>query len=348
MTRVAAIDCGTNSTRLLIADVDDSGYMQDLVRDMRITRLGQGVDRSGQLSRAALERTFMVAADYRRQIQDFSVEAVRVVSTSATRDAKNRRDFVQGMQQIFGVAPEVISGEEEAALSFAGAISFLTKPTRNNFQQTSRKNVVDYRLSKSGKDGRSDQRPGESYLVVDIGGGSTEFVQGTNTVQAAISTNMGSVRLSERFGPEPWDVDKQALAVPWIHNWLNLADEAIDFSRVTTVVGVAGTVTTIAAYALGVSTYTPEVTHGARLSGQQWQQAMDFMINSPVARKAELGFMPRGRAEVIGGGTLIWREILTKLSQDNLDSVNAPTGLSVVVSEHDILDGIALSLAKSL
>lgn len=385
MTRVAAIDCGTNSTRLLVADADAQGNLTDLYRDMRITRLGQNVDRSGMLSEAALARTFAAAEEYHQKIVELGATRIRVVATSATRDARNRSDFIAGMREALGVEPEVISGEEEAALSFQGAISSLPE------------------LEVEGSVG--------DYLVVDIGGGSTEFVCGAGlgsggscqhsrdgnrgessgrnrtrdksnsqgAATAAISTNMGSVRVTERFGPEPWESDNLQTASAWIDEWLDQADAAVDFSRVGCLVGVAGTVTTIAAHALGCDSYRPDLTHGAQLSETAWQQAIDFMISTPVSKKAALGIMPPGRADVIGGGALIWRRILARIiggsfagsavassSESALAfSVQRSGGASatyspssspslvptksqipVVVSEHDILDGIAQALAN--
>lgn len=311
MTRVAAIDCGTNSTRLLVADVDAQGNMYDLVRDMKITRLGQGVDQTGVLAPDALERTFSAASDYKQVIDDLGATRLRIVATSATRDAGNRSEFVEGMKARLGASPEVISGEEEAALSFTGAVSSLG-------------------------DGSADADA--PYLVVDIGGGSTEFVRGAATVEAAISTNMGSVRVTERFGPEPWADQKIAAASTWIDEWLDQADQQVDFSKVRTLVGVAGTVTSIASYALGCTEYDPTVTHGAELTETQWQDALDYMIRTPVAKKAELGIMPPGRADVIGGGALIWRRVLDRVRR-------RAASMRVIVSEHDILDGIAMALA---
>lgn len=373
MTRVAAIDCGTNSTRLLVADADAQGNLTDLYRDMRITRLGQNVDCSGMLSEAALARTFAAAEEYHQKIVELGATRIRVVATSATRDARNRSDFIAGMREALGVEPEVISGEEEAALSFQGAISSLPG------------------LEVEGSVG--------DYLVVDIGGGSTEFVRGVGrgsggssgsnrtsdksngqgAATAAISTNMGSVRVTERFGPEPWESDNLQTASAWIDEWLDQADAAVDFSRVGCLVGVAGTVTTIAAHALGCDSYRPDLTHGAQLSETAWQQAIDFMISTPVSQKAALGIMPPGRADVIGGGALIWRRILARIIGGSFVSsavasssesavafsvqrsrgasatyspssssslVSTKPQIPVVVSEHDILDGIAQALAN--
>lgn len=326
--RVAAIDCGTNSIRLLIADVipgEGVLAMKDVERSMVITRLGQGVDRAGELSEAAVARTLEAAAEYQDRIETRGVEAVRIAATSATRDAANRALFVDGMAAITGVVPEVITGREEAKLSFVGAVSSL--PT-------------------------ALERP---FLVVDIGGGSTEFVIGDVDVEAAVSVDMGSVRVTERFGPEPWTPQKRAAAEGWINARIEEAAAVVDFCAARTVVGVAGTVTSLAALIAGVEEYDPSVTHGYRPSPQQWGDAAEFMIGAQVAAKAALPAMPPGRADVIGGGALIWQQVLRYLGVlgeqghtcGDPGSSSRAAAPAVVVSEHDILDGLALSLVGS-
>lgn len=357
LQRVAAIDCGTNSIRLLIADVPVSiaqGAARDLIdieRDMVITRLGQGVDRTGFLSPGAIERTLAAAREYQQRIEDSGATRVRVAATSATRDAANRAEFTEGMAAITGANPEVITGNEEAALSFAGAVSALPDDLRGPF------------------------------LVVDIGGGSTEFVLGTDYVEQSVSMNMGSVRVTERFGPEPWGPREKSAARRWIDSLLYEAEETVDFRVARTVVGVAGTVTSLAALVYGVQEYRPDVTHGSSPSAAQWAEALDFMINASVEQKDALPAMPAGRADVIGGGALVWERILVRLGVLDDETVaegasgNAPEVTSgeadgvgffadgfgrrdssvgssavrseprVVVSEHDILDGLALSAA---
>lgn len=333
--RVAAIDCGTNSIRLLIGDVplDGSVAARDLVdveRDMVITRLGQGVDRTGLLAEDAIERTLAAARNYQQRIDASGATRVRIAATSATRDAANRAEFTRGMKAITGVAPEVITGEEEASLSFTGAVSALP----------------------SGLEG--------PFLVVDIGGGSTEFVLGDKSVDQSVSMNMGSVRVTERFGPEPWGEAQQSRARRWIDGLLDEAEQKVNFGAARTVVGVAGTVTSLAALVYGVEEYRPDITHGSSPSPAQWRAALDFMINASVEQKTALPAMPPGRADVIGGGALIWERILMRLGvlQDGAASpVVAPTSPeraaerrpgppAVVVSEHDILDGLALSAAE--
>lgn len=313
--RVAAIDCGTNSIRLLISDVipgEGVLAMKDVQRLMVITRLGEGVDQTGELSSEAVKRTLDAAADYQDLIVAANVESVRVAATSATRDASNRQLFVEGMAAITGVVPEVITGREEAELSFVGAISSLPDALEPPF------------------------------LVVDIGGGSTEFVLGTAGVESAVSVDMGSVRVTERFGPEPWTAQKRAAAETWIDALIEGAATVVDFSSARTVVGVAGTVTSLAALIAGVTEYDPSVTHGYRPSPQQWEAAVEFLVREPVALKEGLPAMPPGRADVIAGGALIWQQILRHLGVLGAGRGCQPP--AVVVSEHDILDGLALSL----
>lgn len=330
--RVAAIDCGTNSIRLLISDVTPGVgvlAMEDVERDMVITRLGQGVDRTGRLDPEAIARTLAAAELYQDRINAAGVSAMRVAATSATRDASNRRLFVDGMAEITGVTPEVISGSEEAELSFIGAISSLPSALE------------------------------PPYLVVDIGGGSTEFVLGTTSVESSVSIDMGSVRVTERFGPEPWSPDKLAAARAWIDQRVEEAAEVVDLRAAHTVVGVAGTVTSLAALIRGVTEYDPTLTHGYQPSGEQWKEAMDFLIHASVLEKGSLPAMPPGRADVIAGGALVWERVLGYLGVVDVPSIDgggrpthagdtsplSRTTPTVVVSEHDILDGLALSLA---
>ncbi|MDU6744954.1 MAG: exopolyphosphatase [Actinomyces sp.] len=320
--RVAAIDCGTNSIRLLIADVerDDTGSvrMRDITRLMRIVRLGYNVDKTGRLDPDAIERTLEVVQEYAELIKRHNVDSVRFVATSASRDAQNRDVFVDGVRELLNVEPEVVPGEEEAALSFAGAMSALDSQAR---------------------------RPA---LVVDIGGGSTELVIGSTGVEQAISLNMGSVRVTERFfahcdSEQGIDPQAEAQAARWIDEQLDRAASVIDFGAVGTLVGVAGTVTTIAAQALGLDRYMPERIHGAVFTMDEGERAIRFMIDQPVKVKAALGFMPKGREDVIAGGALIWSRICARVV-----ACTRPLGTidRWVTSEHDILDGIALSQVK--
>ena len=309
MTRVAAIDCGTNSIRLLIADVPRRGPLVEVARHMEVVRLGQGVDRTGMLDPAALERTLDAARRYAEICREHDVETTRFVATSATRDAGNRHAFVDGMRKILGVEPEVISGQEEAALSYAGAASVI---------------------------GPEQPRP---LLVVDIGGGSTEFVLGDDVPSAGVSVKMGSVRLTERHlrGDPPSGKQVKA-ARKDIRELIDEVAAEIPLEDVRTIVGVAGSVTTVTAHALGLAEYDRTRIDGAELTPQAVAASCDALLHATKAERAAMGFMHPGRVDVIGAGALIWSEIIAFVSR-------ATGGVPVVrTSEHDILDGIALSL----
>ncbi|MDN6565855.1 MAG: Ppx/GppA family phosphatase [Propionibacterium sp.] len=319
MTRVAAIDCGTNSIRLLVADVEwqegpgdtRTPHLRDLTRQMRIVRLGQGVDRTGVLDPGAIERTLEATREYAEMIDRLGVDSIRFVSTSATRDASNRAEFVEGVRRILGVEPEVVPGTEEAALSFRGAISAV------------------------------DAQAPRPLLVVDIGGGSTELVLGSDTVEQAVSIDMGSVRVTEKFLTNGVDRHSEAAAVSWIDAQLDAAADRVDLARVGTLVGVAGTVTTVTAQALGLTSYQPERIHGAVLDLAQVDAAVRFMVEEPIPVKAALGFMPQGREDVIAAGALIWSRVIARVVERAATRGHVID--HVLTSEHDILDGIALS-----
>lgn len=342
--RVAAIDCGTNSVRLLIADFHD-GELVELERRMEIVRLGQGVDKTGRLAPEALERTFSAMRGYAKLIAAHEASRVRVVATSATRDATNRDDFVRGVFEIFAVEPEVISGEEEARLSFTGATRDLAA-----------------------------LRPMRPYLVVDIGGGSTEFVLGTSDVEAARSVDIGCVRMTERhLRGDPPSPEQVAAAVADIDAALAAvrsggaprADAAqardgeaaahaeaglpatlpppslavppapgVPVEKARTLVGLAGSVTTVAGIALDLPEYDQERIHLSRLKARQVHDVTRMLLRSTHNERAAIGVMHPGRVDVIGAGALI------------LDRIMREYGFAdIVVSEHDILDGIAWSLA---
>ncbi len=314
MTRVGAIDCGTNSIRLLVADVDrDSGSLSDLLRRMEIVRLGHGVDRTGLIAPEAMARTVAQAREYASQCVDLGVERVRFVATSASRDAGNAQEFVAGVRQAFvafGIAPEVITGHEEASLSFRGATGDL----------------------------RGAGIPGP-YLVVDIGGGSTEFVRGTEQVEQARSVDIGCVRMTERhLRADPPPTSQIAAATSDIEAAINQAAEVVDFQGISTLVGLAGTVTTVTAHALHLTTYDPATIHLSRLPAAEVIDACTSLLSMTRAERAALGFMHEGRVDVIGAGALVWRTIVQRLQSD-------ASITTVVTSEHDILDGIALSIA---
>lgn len=314
MTRVAAIDCGTNSIRLLIADIDRSGgspILTDVVREMRVVRLGQGVDATGELAPEALERTFTATAAYAQLIKAHGAQKVRFAATSASRDARNRQVFGDGIRDLLGVEPEVISGAEEAALSFAGASSVLP--------------ILD----------------GHQVLVVDLGGGSTEFVLGDAAgVTAAKSVDIGCVRLTERhLAGDPPTAEQIAAAEADVDAAIARAREDVPLERATAVVGVAGSITTITAHALRLAEYSPEAIHGAELPVAAVQEAAMDLLQMPRADRAALPYMHPGRVDVIGAGALVWRRIL-----EQLGSLTGGRIATATASEHDILDGIALSI----
>jgi exopolyphosphatase / guanosine-5'-triphosphate,3'-diphosphate pyrophosphatase len=315
MTRVAAIDCGTNSIRLLVADVDPvSGALADLDRRMEVVRLGQGVDRTGRLAPEALDRTLAATRRYAEICTDLGVEHVRFVATSASRDAENRQDFVDGVRSVLGVEPEVVEGTEEATLSFRGATSVL-----------------------------AGRHPGP-FLVVDIGGGSTELVLGTTSPVAMISLDVGCVRLTERhLHADPPTEEQIRAAAADVDAALDRAGAVVPLGRTATLVGVAGSVTTVTAHALRLPGYDPARIHGSALPvGAVHTAALD-LLHRTKAERAALPFMHPGRVDVIGAGALVWAQVISR--------VRAEVGVAggqlrqVVTSEHDILDGIALSAA---
>jgi exopolyphosphatase/guanosine-5'-triphosphate,3'-diphosphate pyrophosphatase len=314
VTRVAAIDCGTNSVRLLIADIEPGaggGRLTDVERRMEIVRLGEGVDETGRLSPAALERTFTAMRGYAALIERHGSGAghgpikTRVVATSATRDAANRNDFVRGVVDIFGVVPEVISGDEEAELSFMGATREL-----------------------------AELRPARPYLVVDIGGGSTEFVLGSSSADASRSIDIGCVRMTERhLKGDPPSPEQISGAAADIDAALATVRERVPVDEARTLVGLAGSVTTVAGIALDLPEYDPSRIHLSRITATQVHEVTRRLLHATRAERARIGVMHPGRVDVIGAGALI------------LDRIMREYGFgAVVVSEHDILDGIAWSL----
>lgn len=314
MRRVGAVDCGTNSIRLLIADVDASGQaLTEVTRQMQIVRLGEGIDATGRIGEDAMRRTLAAAEGYAAQCRDAGCEAVRFVATSASRDAANAADFTAGVARAFGdldVVPEVVSGQEEAALSFVGATGFL----------------------------RAEGAPGP-YLVVDIGGGSTEFVRGTTTVEEAASVDIGCVRMTERhLHDDPPTEDQVWAALGDIVQAVGHAGESVDLAQVGTLVGLAGSVTTVTARALDLPTYDRDRIHGAELSVEDTIEACTDLLLMPRSQRRELPYMHEGRVDVIGAGALVWRTILQRVGHD-------AALRTVRTSEADILDGIALSLA---
>ena len=309
MTRVAAIDCGTNSIRLLVADLPpDGGPLTDVTRRMEIVRLGEGVDRTGVLAPAAIERTRLALASYAAVIGDLGATRTRMVATSASRDARNADDFRAMVEATLGQPPEVVTGDEEARLSFTGAVRGL---------------------------------PPARYLVVDIGGGSTEFVVGGSAVERALSVDIGCVRLTERHlhsdPPTPAEISAATADIEaGVDRALTAvgATPALGATPAGQVVGLAGSVTTVAALALDLPRYQPERIHHARIATPDVARVTTRLLGMTRAQRLALPVMHPGRADVIGAGALILRIILER----------AGAG-TVIASEHDILDGIAWSLA---
>ena len=300
--RVAAIDCGTNSIRLLIADVDGTNF-REIVREMEIVRLGQGVDKTGQFHPDAITRTLAAVDSYARTIAAKGVEKIRFCATSATRDATNRDLFINGVKERLGIEPEVIPGEVEAALSFQGAT----------------------------KDFNKVEGP---FLVIDIGGGSTEFVFGTDKVEFAKSMNIGCVRMSERhFTGGEAEPGQIAEATADIDEAIAQAAKIVPIKDAKTLIAVAGTATTVAAAALDLPEYDRYSIHLSRISAEKTHAiSKQFLAMSRDARAA-LGYMHPGRVDVIGAGALV------------LSRIMYATGASeFVASESDILDGMAWSL----
>ena len=304
MKRVAAIDCGTNSIRLLISDIDSStNTATDVAREMRIVRLGEGVDKTNAFSPRALERTFKAIDEYEQLLLKHNVENLRFVATSATRDAQNKAMFIKGVIDRLRVVPAVIAGTEEAALSFDGA----TRSLR--------------------------QKHKAPFLIIDLGGGSTELVIGDQEPAGAYSMNVGCVRMTERHTPggNPTKAQEEAIRTD-VKNALQEASKKVNWQKAQTIVGVAGTVTTVAAHILKLKTYDPDVLHGASVTAQQISQtAQDFISLTPQQRAA-LPYMHEGRVEVITAGSIVLDEVMKAIGAQTL-----------IASERDILDGVAWS-----
>lgn len=312
MTRVAAIDCGTNSIRLLVADKKD-GVLTDVAREMRVVRLGQGVDATGSFAPEAIERTRVALEEYVGIIRETGASALRMVATSATRDASNREEFFAMTRELLdpivaGSVAEVITGDEEARLSFAGAVGELNAA-------------------------------GAPFVVVDLGGGSTELVLGdTKGVKAAFSANIGCVRLTERFlHSDPPTAEEIAAARAYAREKLEEAFEEVPIGDASSWVGVAGTMTTIAAIAAGMPEYDAEKVHLSRVSFDDLFAVCDKLVGMTRAERAALGPMHPGRVDVIGGGSIVCSVLAEEFERRGAVS-------TLIVSEHDILDGIALSI----
>ena len=304
MSRVAAIDCGTNSIRLLIADIEGDNF-REIYQTMEIVRLGEGVDRNKQFAPAAIERTLRAVSEFALEIKRRGATRIRFCATSATRDASNRNLFINGVFEILGVKPEVISGDEEAQLTFEGAVRQL--------------------------------HPSDApFLVVDIGGGSTEFVIGKSAVEAAKSVNIGCVRMSERhFRSSPPSIDSITSAIEDIEGAINAASLVVPISEAKTVIAVAGTATTVAAAGLGLDSYDRYAIHLSRIPSSKVSEITEQFLKMTRDEIAALGYMHPGRVDVIAAGSLILDRILKRIK-----------AAEFVASESDILDGIAWSIAN--
>ena len=315
--RVAAIDCGTNAIRLLVADLSltPSGpHLVDVHREMRIVRLGEGVDATGRLVGSAIDRTWHALADYAAIIRSSGALRVRMAATSATRDATNRDDFVAMVVRTLGQPPEVISGREEAELTFRGTVG--------------------------------DLPAGDGpFLVVDIGGGSTELVVGSVDADGdvilagAVSLDLGSVRITERLlHSDPPTVAEVTAAQTWTSGLLRGGLDSLPLPTVRRMVAVSGTATTVAAAALRLTSFDRARIHLARIAVPTLRSQSQFLLHATRAHRAALPYMHPGRVDVIGGGSLILATVA------ELVAARAPVS-EMTVSEHDILDGLALSLA---
>lgn len=318
MTRVAAVDCGTNSIRLLISDVQPAGKIRDITRQMEIIRLGQGVDATGEILPEAIERARVALEKFVRQMKLEQVSRVRMVATSATRDASNQKDFFDMTAQLLGeIQPgaraEVISGEEEANLSFVGAVSDLPE----------------------------DRGP---FCVIDLGGGSTEFIVGTadGEILGAHSSQMGCVRLTERImRSDPATETEVDIARDFVAERTGEVDLIVPIDKACTFVGCAGTFTTLSALAQGLERYDPDAIHNSELRFDALRVLTDQLIEESSAARALNPVIHPGRADVIGGGSVVVQGIMDMVERSN-------DARSFVISEKDILDGIVASLATDL
>ena len=312
--RVASVDCGTNSIRLLVADLADDGRLTDVVRRMEIVRLGQDIDRTGVIAPEALQRTLAATRDYAEQCRALGAERVRFVATSASRDARNAAAFVDAVHVTFhefglDVAVEVVAGDVEARLSFVGATADVQS------------------LGVAGP-----------YVVVDIGGGSTELVRGTTDVVAERSVDVGSVRMTERHlrsdPPLQVEVDEARRDIAAA---LDTVEQEVDLTGLGAVVGVAGTITTVTAHVLRLPAYDSNAVHLARRPAADHFAACKELLAMSRSQRSALAYVHPGRVDVIGAGALVWSEVLAR-------ALDRSPGAEVVTSERDILDGIALSL----
>ncbi|KFI65800.1 Ppx/GppA phosphatase family protein [Bifidobacterium cuniculi] len=323
---VAGIDCGTNSIRLKIARVGHDGIEDIVPRTLRVVRLGEGVDRTREFAADALERTYAATREFAGILASHPVDALRFVATSATRDARNRSDFEDTVESILGVRPEVISGTEEADLSFLAATSM----TR-----------------------RADLEP--PFIVIDLGGGSTELVLGgdgesasATKVQAAYSMDIGSVRMTERhFHHDPPTQGEIDAAVEDIDAHVTEAFRTVPAGQARTIIGVSGTVTTMTALAMGLDRYDHSAVDGVRMDFARAFDVDDRFLHMTRAERRTYPTIHPGRIDVVGGGALVWNRVLARIG----DAALADHGQridSYVASEHGLLDGLVLDLGRRL
>ena len=361
MTRVAAIDCGTNTIRLLIADarVAPGGgavRLVPLVRLNEIVRLGQGVDRTGRLDEAALERTLAVVGDYADRCRELGAQSVRFVATSATRDASNRAVFVEGVRELLGVEPEVVSGQEEARLSFAG--SLLGADGGGAFPGADAGHTAGPAGPETGAVGptglgdaagpETDIRPGAASgtrrLVTDLGGGSTELVLGVDAPAAAYSMNTGSVRVTERYLADGVTPAAEAAARDHVRALLDRAGAVVDLGATRELVGLAGTITTVTAHALGLESFEPEAIDGARLDVGTALASCEAIVHSTAAERESWGYLRPGRRDVIAAGALVWSEVIARVAEATAARGHRLT--CTVTSLHDILEEVEIGRAS--
>jgi exopolyphosphatase/guanosine-5'-triphosphate,3'-diphosphate pyrophosphatase len=303
--RLAAVDVGTNSTRLLVADIDEpASALTTVDRRTRITRLGQGVHDARRLDPDAIARTLSVLEEYAQAIREHGVQRVRMTATSASRDAANRDDFFDPAERLLGVRPELISGDEEAALEYAGATHELTEP--------------------------------EPYLLIDVGGGSTEFIAGGRAPEGLISVDVGCVRLTEQYlHSDPPEPEELSVAVSVVRDHLTDVDRAVTgAANAKTLIGTAGTVWTMGAIELGVDASESERIHHFRLTRAAAEEIFRTLATEPIARRRHNPGLEEGRVDVIVGGVIVVVAVMRHWGFDEM-----------LVSEADILDGLARSIA---
>lgn len=322
---VAGIDCGTNSIRLKVSRVDENGVEDIVPRILRVIRLGQDVDKTHRFADEALERAYAAAREFAGILAEHPVDGIRFVATSATRDAENREEFEDAIERILGVRPEVIPGTEEADLSFLGATSIVR---------------------------RDVEAP---YLVVDLGGGSTELVLGgdgvtepVTQVQAAFSMNIGSVRMTERHlrndPPAEAQIDE---AIQDIDEHIDEAFRTVPAGKARTIIGVSGTVTTMTALSVGLTEYDHSVVDGARCTLEDAFAVDDRFLRMPREERLTYKTIHPGRVDVVGGGALVWSRVLARVSE----AAQADHGQAIdsfMASEHGLLDGIVLDYGTRL